>query len=109
MLFKVSGGVNLSEQAGKFYCRIIGSSHTNPDHHHHHHHHQHQLAVITLTDFASCPSLFAAMSLLFLTDLSCLCVSERVKKTNVIECKKSDPIPHIDLEHTQISIRKIRI
>ena len=103
MLFKVSGGVNLSEQAGKFYCRIIGSSHTKPDHHHH------QLAVITYNRLCKLPVLVAAMSLLFLTDLSCLCVSERVKKTNVIECKKSDPIPHIDLEHTQISIRKIRI
>ena len=45
---------------------------------------------------ATRPCYGAAVSLLFLTELSCLCVSERVKKTNVIECKKSDPIPSIE-------------
>ena len=41
-----------------------------------------------------------AVSLLFLTELSWLCVSERVKKTNVIECKKSDPIPRLESWNT---------
>ena len=65
---------------------------------------------------------FRAISLLFLTELSCLCVSERVKKTNVIECKKSDPIPRIESWNTHgfqleklgfkkktISINKVRL